>query len=93
MIEIGKSNDNDQYIMIVTRKALRMRRINSLKRQISIKEKMLEVGARYPAWLQAQLFVVVVVDGVVVGIVVSVVVVDGAHLTNYCPLEQPSGFC
>ena len=26
------------------RKALRMRRINSLKRQISIKEKMLEVG-------------------------------------------------
>ena len=28
------------------RKALRMRRINSLKRQISIKEKMLEVGAR-----------------------------------------------
>ena len=29
------------------RKALRMRRINSLKRQISIKEKMLEVGARY----------------------------------------------
>ena len=27
------------------RKALRMRRINSLKRQISIKEKMLEVSA------------------------------------------------
>ena len=67
---------------------------------------MLEVGATYPAWLQAQLVVVVVVggggailhvvvvvDGVVVGIVVSVVVVDGAHLTNYCPLEQPSGFC
>ena len=26
------------------RKALRLRRINSLKRQISIKEKMLEVG-------------------------------------------------
>ena len=63
MIEIGKSNDNDDYIMIVTRKALRMRRINSLKRQITIKEKMLEVGARYPAWLQAQLFVVVVGGG------------------------------
>ena len=63
MIEIDKSNDNDDCIMIVTRKALRMRRINSLKRQISIKEKMLEVGARYPAWLKAQLFVVVVVGG------------------------------
>ena len=47
--------------MIVTRKALRMRRINSLKRQISIKEKMLEVGARYRAWLLLLLVVVVVV--------------------------------
>ena len=45
--------------MIVTRKALRMRRINSLKRQISIKEKMLEVGARYRAWLLLLLVVVV----------------------------------
>ena len=84
-----------------------MRRINSLKRQITIKEKMLEVGARYSAWLPAQLIVVVVVvDGgggawlpaqliVVVGgggailHVVGVVVVDGAHLANYCPSEQP----
>ena len=41
----------------------------------------------------AILHVNVVVDGVVVGTVVSVVVVDGAHFTNYCPLEQPSGFC
>ena len=65
MILIDRSNYNDYYIMIVTRKALRMRRINSLKRQISIKEKMLEVGAGYSAWLPAQLVVVVVV--VVVG--------------------------
>ena len=36
-----------------------MRRINSLKRQISIKEKMLEVGARYRAWLLLLLLVVV----------------------------------
>ena len=73
--------------MIVTRKALRMRRINSLKRQISIKEKMLEVGARYPAWLPAQLVIVVVVigGGGAVLHVVGVVVVDGAHLTNYGP--------
>ena len=72
--------------MIVTRKALRMRRINSLKRQISIKEKMLEVGARYRAWLPAQLVVVVVVGGGgAIPHVVGVVVVDGAHLTNYAP--------
>ena len=62
-----------------------MRRINSLKRQISIKEKMLEVGARYRAWLPAQLVVVVVVGGGAILHVVGVVVVDGAHLTNYGP--------
>ena len=72
--------------MIVTRKALRMRRINSLKRQISIKEKMLEVVARYRAWLPAQLVVVVVGGGGgAIPHVVGVVVVDGAHLTNYAP--------
>ena len=48
---------------------------------------MLEVGARYRAGLPAQLVVVVVVGGGGGAIphVVGVVVVDGAHLTNYAP--------
>ena len=45
---------------------------------------MLEVGARYRAWLPAHL-VVVVGDGGAILHVVGVVVVDGAHLTNYAP--------
>ena len=47
---------------------------------------MLEVVARYRAWLPAQLVVVVVVGGGgAIPHVVGVVVVDGAHLTNYAP--------
>ena len=75
--------------MIVTRKALRMRRINSLKRQISIKEKMLEVGARYRAWLLLLLVVVVVLSRMLLVLLLLMVhtlliMVPPANISHRC---------